>query len=200
MNHPDVDEAIRNVQELKLHLIDRQLFRGYSGIARIVGGCVTLCAAAVMSRSSFPPYWPYHMAGWALVYIIAVLLNGGALFTRFLRTSRGLRDWTKLRPVWDAVPPLVAAGVLTLHLTQHDLFNSLFGVWMLMYGLIHLCSRHYLPRFTEHVGWYYLLCGTYFLLFPPQVLNPWPLGIVFFIGELAGGLVFYYNRSQDNAQ
>jgi hypothetical protein len=186
----EIKQAINDVRDLKIKVIEGQLFRGYSGIARILSGGVTLAAAIIMSRPSYPSNSSYQMGGWALVYTIAVLLNGGALFGRFLSKSRGLADWVQLRPVWDVVPPLLTACVLTMHLFLVDQLDSMFGIWMMMYGLIHLCSRHSLPRYSEHVGWYYLLCGTYFLIRPVSFLNPWPMGIVFFVGEVVGGMIF----------
>lgn len=190
----DIEGAIEQIRDLRAKIIENQVFKGYSGVARLMSGCVALVAAVVMSRPSYPVNVSYHMAGWALVYTIAVFLNGGALFGRFLRQSTGLHDWYKLKPVWDVVPPLVAAGTLTLHLFLVDREDSLFGLWMLMYGLIHLSTKHTQPRFIEHVGWYYLLCGVFFLIAKHSFLNPWPMGIVFFVGELAGGLVFLSAR------
>jgi hypothetical protein len=45
------------------------------------------------------------------------------------------------------------------------------------------------------VGFYYLLCGIFFLLVNPvPFTNPWPMGIVFCIGELFGSYAFYQMR------
>jgi hypothetical protein len=114
----------------------------------------------------------------------------GALFGRFLGSSRGLSDWNQLRPVIAIIPPFLLAGVLSLHFALHGMLASLYGMWMGMYGLMHLSSPHVLPKANTYVGWFYVLCGAYFLWQPPHFFNPWPMGIVFFIGEVTGGLIF----------
>jgi hypothetical protein len=80
--------------------------------------------------------------------------------------------------------------LLTLHLGLREQFNSLYGVWMSLYGLMHLQSRHTLHPAIEHVGWFYLACGLTLLIRPVPFTNPWSMGTVFFVGELLGGLVF----------
>jgi hypothetical protein len=40
----------------------------------------------------------------------------------------------------------------------------------------------------------YTLCGVAFLLWPPAFLNPWPMGIVFLLGEWAGGFILHYDQ------
>ena len=40
-----------------------------------------------------------------------------------------------------------------------------------------------------------LLAGAVCLLWPGcEFRNPWPMGIVFFCGEMAGGLILYLDR------
>lgn len=190
MSRFEIEEALKNVQEIKLRVIDHQVFKGYSGVARILSGIAALISAFIMSRSIFPETVLFHLGGWAGLYLAAVLLNFGALFGRFLATSKGLFDWVQLRPVWNIVPSFLVAGLLSFHFARAEMFGSLFGMWMAMYGLMHLSSRHSLPKAMSHVGWFYVLCGAYFLIHVPSFFNPWPMGVVFFLGEIAGGIVF----------
>jgi hypothetical protein len=70
-------------------------------------------------------------------------------------------------------------------------------MWMCLYGLAHLNARHSLPPRMVSVGLFYILCGGVFMLFPRvDFLNPWPMGIVFFVGEWAGGLALHFDDKE----
>ena len=76
----------------------------------------------------------------------------------------------------------------------------LFGLWMCMYGLVNLASRWVLSRAVFALGAYYILAGTVCLLVVNiSFLNPWPMGLVFFAGELLGGFLLYSIRKPDGS-
>jgi hypothetical protein len=190
MNNPDVEEAIKNVRELKLRIIDHQLFKGFSGTARILSGVAALLAAIVMANAAYPKTVTHILAGWGVLCTLAVFLNAGAMLGRFLSTRQGLTDWTRLRPILNILPPFLLAAFLSLQFVLHDMHASLYGMWMGMFGLMHLAARHTLPQANAYIGWFFLGAGMYFLLHPPLFTNPWPMGVVFFIGEVVGGIIF----------
>ena len=67
---------------------------------------------------------------------------------------------------------------------------------MSLFGLANLASRHVLPSANFFVGVFYILCGTVCLLLPEITFtDPWPMGIVFFIGEWAGGWILHYDNA-----
>jgi hypothetical protein len=79
---------------------------------------------------------------------------------------------------------------------RQELYQYLAGIWMCLFGLANLASRHVLPRQISQVGWFYIACGTACLLVSDiSFLNPWPMGIVFFLGEWAGGIILHFDGS-----
>lgn len=193
-----VHDAIRQVRELRRRVLESERFTGYSGRTRAVGGTGALAAAWIMSLPGFPPAVKTHLAGWALVVALAVVANYSALLAWFLFTPGLRRDVRRLIPTVDAFPPLIVGGLFTLVLARMGLFDLLFGVWMCCYGLANLSSRRVLPRAIWPVGIYYIACGAVFLFLPGvSFLRPWPMGLVFFVGEWAGGFVFHFNRMPD---
>jgi hypothetical protein len=67
-------------------------------------------------------------------------------------------------------------------------FDLLPGVWMLCYGLVHMAYRRNLPRGVYAVGLFYLAAGAACLLAPGvRLCDPRPMGMVFGMGEMAGG-------------
>ncbi|MFQ5753140.1 MAG: hypothetical protein ACE5HI_14200 [bacterium] len=175
-------------------------FKGYSGRARALSGTVALIAAVIMASSSFPKVVSDHIYGWGLVFVVGFVLNYGALIHWFLFDLQVKRDLRKLRPTLDAFPALFVGGVLTLALIKIEQVHLLFGMWMCLFGLTSLASRQVLPKMYWVVGLFYISCGTYYLLTPDMsFLNPWPMGVVFFIGEWVGGIILHYDERLNSA-
>lgn len=127
--------------------------------------------------------------------IIALASNYSALGYWFLFHPQANRDMRRLQPTLDPLPPLIVGGLISAALILHQQYPLLFGVWMCCYGLTNLSSHRVLPRTIWLLGGFYIICGAGCLLAPNiSFTNPWPMGIVFFLGELAGGLIFHHNR------
>lgn len=189
--HP-IQEALDQVRQLQHAILERIRFHGFSGPTRAVSGSLALLAAIVMSMPFYPQTAVAHLAGWGVVLAAALLLNGGALIHWFMHDRAVQRNPRRLRPVLDVIPPLFVGGILTAALVLRGQLNLLFGVWMLMFGLTNLASRHVLPRAIHLVGLFYIAAGTAWILTPGQTfMNPWSMGIVFFAGEWAGGIILY---------
>jgi hypothetical protein len=193
MTNP-IHHALAQVQELQQKVLEKQRFKGYSGRARAISGTLALLAAPIMSSDYFPKTITAHAVGWGTVFALALLLNFGSLVYWFFFDPCVKRDIRRLRPTLDVVPPLFVGGILTLILMRDDLHKYLFGIWMCLFGLANLASRHVLPKQICQVGWFYILCGTIYLLAPHNsFLNPWPAAIVFFVGEWAGGIILHFD-------
>jgi hypothetical protein len=130
------------------------------------------------------------------VFVLALILNYGALIYWFLHDPDVARDPRRLRPALEILPTLCAGGVITIALVNHGEYDLLFGAWMVIFGLIHFTARSVLPRGLAWVGIYYLVCGAVCLLFWPGISftkNPLAMGGIFFAGEFLGGLVLHYD-------
>ncbi len=189
-----LQEALAQVRLLQERIIEKQRFKGYSGRARAISGTIALLAAAMMAS----PWWPAtpaaHLVGWAGVFSAALLLNFGAILYWFLFDMEARRDVRRLRPLLDLFPPLFVAALFTLVFVVHDKHLWLFPMWMCLFGLANLASRHVLPQSIALIGWYYVAAGTLLILINyTAFLNPWPMGIIFFIGEWCGGVVLHFD-------
>jgi hypothetical protein len=195
-NH--IHHALAQVRELQQKILENQRFKGYSGRARAICGTVALLAAFIMSSSYFPQTARAHVLGWGMVALFGILLNFGALIHWFLFDPRVKRNIRKLKPTLDALPAILVGGVMTFTFLWHGLPQYLLGIWMSLFGLGNLASRHVLPKRIWMVGVYYILCGSICLVFPNiSFPNPWPIGIVFFIGEWAGGIILHFDDTQN---
>ncbi len=192
-----IHHALEQVREIQQKILERQRFKGYSGRARAISGTIALAGAAFMASSHFPQYTATHVVGWGVIFLIGFVLNFGALIHWFLFDPTVQRDLRRLKPTLDVLPEFFVGGILTLALVLSGQHHFLFGVWMMLFGLANLASRHVLPKKIGWVGWFYVLSGAICLLTPGlSFLNPWPMGFVFFIGEWSGGIILHFDEAE----
>jgi hypothetical protein len=195
-----VQEALKQVRELQQKILEKQRFKGYSGRARAISGTLALVAAAVLASGYGPQTNLGHLIGWSIVFALSVLLNFGAILYWFLADPRAKRDLRRLKPLGDTLPPLCVGGILTFALITNGLYSWLFPLWMCLFGLANLASRHVLPRAISLIGWFYILAGSLLLLLgSTSFRNPWPMGIIFFAGEWMGGIVLHFDENSSFA-
>lgn len=187
-NH--IHDALAQVRTLQQFIVERNIFKGYSGRARIGSGLVALAGAAALSSGLMPATPTAHLAGWAIVLAAGLVANYACLAYWFLFDDRVRRNPHMLAPALDAIPALAVGAALTLALVLRQHFDLLFGVWMSLYGLAQVAYRQSLPKGIYGIGLFYLVAGAWCLWSPGiSFTDPWPMGVVFCLGELAGGIV-----------
>lgn len=184
-------ELLAHVNRLREAVGDRQQFRGYSGTARMAGGLAALATAGVLASPCVPDKPIFHLLGWGTLLAFGGAMNYGALLRWFLYAPEANRKLFNLRPALDALPALAAGGILSAGAVLHGHADLLFGIWMCCYGVVHGAYRRNLPAANYAVGAFYLAAGAACLAWPGlSFTNPWPMGLVFFAGESAGGAIF----------
>ena len=142
----------------------------------------------------------FDRVGWYALSV-ALFSNVWAIAAWYLRDSGAARDPRAIRPVIDVIPPIVVGGLLTAAMILRGHYEYLFGIWMCLFALTNMATRMVLPKQIWIVGLFYLAAGTVCLASPnPNFLNPWPMGIVFFSGEMIGGLVLHNDGTRYVAQ
>lgn len=190
-----VHQALDRVRELQDVIVERRRFRGYSGKARAIAGLLALAAAILLSRPGFPGDVRAHVFGWGVVFTLAAGLNFFAVFHWFFTDSETRGDWRRMKPLLDFLPSLFVGAAFTAALLARGFHDLLFGAWMCLFGLGNLASHAVLPRAIWPLGLFYLVCGACCLTMPwIRFADPWPMGLVFCVGELWGGWIFHRNR------
>jgi hypothetical protein len=185
-----IHDALGQVDRMRDLILERRRFRGYSGTARMIGGGVALVTAFVLARVEALHTPERQLGGWVVVLAAALILNyGGLALWAFRRRGSG-HSLADLRPALEVAPALAIGAFLSLALVLRGDYDLLFGVWMCLYGLAHMGYRHSLPGGIMAVGLFYQAAGIACLFVPAiGMLNPWPMGLVFFAGESAGGWI-----------
>jgi hypothetical protein len=186
----DPKELLAHVNRLREAVGDRQQFRGYSGGARMAGGLAALATAGVLASPVVPQTPVAHLTGWGGVLVVGLVANYAALLRWFLSPAGANRSIFRLRPALDALPALAAGAILSFGAVCRDHHDLLFGIWMCCYGAVHGAYRRNLPPANYVIGLAYLAAGAACLCWPGLAFtNPWPMGLVFFAGESAGGAI-----------
>jgi len=192
-----VKQALTQVRELRARVIASNLFAGYSGIARMIGGCIALTASLVLTFLGRPAVAWIHVLAWGAVFTLSVGVNYGALLWWGVRGTDFNTARERLSPAVDLLPSLLVGGLLTAAFLLRGAHDLLFGMWMCVFGITNLVSRHILPDGIGLVGVYYIVAGAVCLLHPDaSFTNPWPMGLVFLVGEVAGGWVLHRGRTR----
>lgn len=190
MTREQITQALDDVRRLQDAVMAKQPFYGYSGKARIASGVVAILVGYVLT-SQFEPYdFITQLKGWAILLGFALVVNYAALAYWFLNDKEVERQFYRLKPALEALAPLALGAVLTVSLAMRSNYDYLFGVWMGMYGLANIASRHMMPRLMGIVGVYYLLAATIVLSAPTGSFSlPLTMGLTFGIGEIIAGLL-----------
>lgn len=198
-NH--IHDALEQVNRIREFMLARSQFRGYSGKARIISGTIALAGTVALASDRVPQTPLAHLFGWGAVAAAGILVNYAALLYWFLFDHEVRRNPIMLKPALDAIPALFVGGALTVALMLTAQYNLLFGAWMCLYGLAQVAYRQSLPRGIYRVGLAYIAAGAFCLVWPTvSFLNPWPMGIVFFIGEWIGGGVLILNETKQTEE
>lgn len=185
-------DALHTVRTLRRSLLRSERFKGWSGPTRILSGTVALVAALLLTFLWRDASVRDHLVVWAGVFASAVVLNVGALAYWFWNDRMIERDVSRLKPILDVIPPLAVGALFTLVFLLRKEPDLLFGIWMCMFGLTNLASRYVLPGAIALVGLFYILAGALCLLLPGLTFSqPLAMGVVFCVGEWAGGLILY---------
>lgn len=183
-------QAVQQVRDLRKNILEKQLFRGYSGRARALGGCVAIAAALGATLFPVPLGYDGMFMMWGMVFLIAVAINYGAL-AHWLLQGSNRRD-TDLSIVYEVLPVWIVGGVLTLALWKSYQYDLLYGCWMSLFGLAQTVTRQRLPKQILRVGIWYISCGLICLALPGGTfMRPLIMGIVFFIGEFWAGFIMH---------
>jgi len=190
MDPYQVRQALQEVRHLRRNILEKQLFRGYSGRARALGGLIALLAGLLGQTLLAGGGDRALFLLWGSVFALAFAANYGAVLAWLSRQPKHRR--TEVSFVMEVVPVWIVGGILTLALWHQGAVDLLYGSWMSLFGLAQCIGRTRLPRLVGWIGLYYIICGGMCLLFAEGLFQrPVLMGLVFFCGELGSGLIMH---------
>jgi hypothetical protein len=195
-NH--VHDALTQVKRLQELILGKKYFSGYLWQPKIIGGLIVLAGSLIMASPYYPQTIPAHLSAWGLIIFCSMVINYAGLFYWFLYDKTSKRQWVRLLPAVDMLPEIAVCAVFTLVMIQEQQYERLMGIWLCMYGLVHVSYRQALPTGAYVVGVFYIAWGALFLFLHLPFTDSLLPGIIICAGETACGIILYKNRRQLN--
>lgn len=196
---PELHEALEQISQIRGQLAQSETFRGYRAASVAATGAVAvLTSLAQMRWLADPAAHPLlFVTMWVSAAALCLVGGGAQILWQYLHCESPHQKATTRTVVAQLLPPITAGAVLAYILGHRgpQATAMLPGLWPMLVSLGVFASRRHLPRAIGWVGLYYLACGSAILYLLPgsAALEPWIMGVVFGIGQMAAALVLYWN-------
>lgn len=199
----ELHDALEQIREIRGHLATSETFRGYRAVS--VAGTGLVAVAAAMAQPlviADPAAEPLQFVGlWVAAAVLSAVVAGAEILYGYLRCASPHRRATTRIVIGHLLPEVVGGAAVTWALTLREPapVDLLPGLWAMLVGLGLFASRRHLPRTIGWVALYYLVCGAAVLTMLPSAaaLQPWVMGGVFGLGQIASAAVLYWNLERN---
>ena len=201
-----LDEALAQISEIRQHMAQAHVFRGYRSATTGFTALVAVVAAAAQARWVPDPlrHLDAYLAVWCGAAVLSMVVVGVEMVLRSRRSGSSLQRQITLVVVDQFAPCLVAGALLTYVVAQFARGAAwmLPGLWAVLFSLGLFASRRFLPRGVFLIAGYYLLAGLFCLTLDPmaQALWPWTMGITFGAGQLLTALFLYWTLERGHGR
>jgi hypothetical protein len=134
---------------------------GWGGVAM---GVIALVATAIAVNSTSHQEWTLT---WIGASIVALTLGGWTMVRKARRAGTTVFSYSGRRFVLSYLPPLMVGALLTLALVRVNLYTTLPGTWLLLYGTGVVTGGAFSVRVVPLMGICFMLLGAVALLGPP---------------------------------
>ena len=140
---------------------------GWGGVAMGVSGVI---GAFVSARATSPRAWTVT---WLGVAAIAGAIGAVTMTAKARRQEGAMLTGKARRFFLGYVPPVMVGVLLTLVLVRHELYGSLAGTWLLLYGTGLVTGGVFSVRVVPIMGACFMLLGAVALFTPPSLASVW---------------------------
>jgi len=198
----ELQEALANINAIRVQVARGTQFRGYGPKSIAAGGLIAVAVAAAQTViwGSDERNAATFLTIWTVTAVIAVALSAWETFFRTQRFHGSFSREMIQSAIEQFFPPLVAGTLLTVVVLRAapDEVWMLPGLWAIAFSLGIFASVRFLPRLMFTVGLWYLVCGLLCLSVQsvPRSLSPWEMGVSFGAGQLLVAAVLKHGDSQ----
>lgn len=174
-----LEEARENLRVIRQTMERSTKYSTLSGLSGVLIGVVAIFGV-VISRAIFgvgqvsvaEPRLIQIATVWAVVLIAAVTIEFLANKRRARQVGKHVVSPLGAHIIVAALPGFIAAAVLTAFFVMHGLLFSIWGVWMLCYGLAICAVGLFSVKPVSILGGAFVLAGAVTLLLPPSAQLP----------------------------
>jgi hypothetical protein len=161
--------AMDNLSFIRQTMERATAFTAVPGWGGVGMGVLALGASAVASTRISPREW---LVAWLGTAIVALTLGGWTMATKARRAGTVVFSYSGRRFVLSYVPPLVVGALLTAVLVRADLYETLPGTWLLLYGTGVVTGGAFSVRVVPLMGLCFMALGVVALFGPSGWGNP----------------------------
>ena len=173
-----LDEAREHLRVIRQTMERSTKYSTLSGLSGVLIG-LTAIVGVLISRRMIGLHMTAHqptreiqplLGGlWLAVLAVAVSIEFLCNKRRAARIGKRVASPLGAHIIVAALPAFVAAAVLTAFFYLNHLFSSVWGIWMLCYGLAICAVGLFSVRPVTYLGAAFVLAGTVTLLTPNQI-------------------------------
>lgn len=158
-------QAAANLRFIREAIENAGAFTAVSGWGQVAIAGTAFAAATVAAWQPTRERW---LATWLLEAVLAVVIAAAAMVLKARRRQLPLFSGPSRRFWPSLTAPLVVGAVLTAALVSRGLFDSLPGVWLLLFGTAVVSGGAVSVPLVRRMGWSFLVLGLPALFAPAE--------------------------------
>ena len=169
------DRAMDNLRYIRETMERATPFTGISGRGEMTIGATALAASVIASRQPSFKLWVYT---WLAEGLISLLIAGWSMDRKARATHMPLFSGSGRKALFSLAPSVIAGGLLTLVLARAGQFNTIPGMWLLLYGTGVITGGMFSVRAVPAMGLCFMALGA-LALFSPAAWTNWFMAVGF---------------------
>lgn len=175
-------QAAANLRFIRESIENAGAFTAVSGWGQVAIAGTAVAAAAVAARQPTRELW---LATWLLEAVLAVAIAAVAIALKARRRQLPF-FYGPSRRFWPSfIAPLAVGAILTVALVLRGFFDSLPGVWLLLFGTAVVSGGTVSVPLVRRMGWSFLVLGV------PALFAPSASGDAFLAAGFGGLLAIF---------
>lgn len=158
------DRAMDNLRFIRETMERAGAFTAVPGWGQVGVGVTALAAAVLAWRQTNVELW---LATWLGEAVVALVIGGWALARKAHAANDPILSGPARRFGLSFLPPMVAAGLLTIALSRGGVWHALPAVWLMMYGAGVATAGAFSVRIVPVMGLCFMVVGAVALFGPP---------------------------------
>jgi len=163
------DRAMDNLRFIRETMERAGAFTAVPGWGQVGVGITAVAAAVLAARQPSVELW---LVTWLAEAVVALVIGGWALARKAYAANDPILSGPARRFGLSFLPPMVAAGLLTVALYRAGEWQALPAVWLMMYGAGVATAGAFSVRVVPVMGLCFMLLGSV-ALFGPAWWGNW---------------------------
>jgi hypothetical protein len=163
------DRAMDNLRFIRETMERAGAFTAVPGWGQVWVGCTAVIAALMAARQSNVELW---LVIWLAEAVVALVIGGWALARKAHAANDPILSGPARRFGLSFLPPMAAAGLLTIALYRAGVWQALPATWLMMYGAGVATAGAFSVRVVPVMGLCFMLLGAV-ALFGPAAWGNW---------------------------